>query len=346
MMLRSNKAMPRSHRIEELVFEALSQSSITRRPKTITIPWNAFVFSTREGKVYLPPNIAKGIALAKAADPSRAKGEKLKVKFTHERGSYFPPERMLQSDLTKSVVGHEVLHFVQDVGSRMLRIAKGLPEERTAEIGHDGRAGLRVGPANKLKSVATWLYGMPKRRSRSQAFPYLGVPLSSEAHGELDVEFMTDALSFAQQAAGQFAFNEDEFALFVRFILDRTSETKRFSPRRLQDFKRTVWEMAVEAHNRKYHTTFSTALTPGVRAILRLPARMVAPARQERPVEPVRPVEPAEVRPVTVAHTGLRIVRSKVDGRPAFCIFRGSENTGKYAFSEAKAKEIMGRMRA
>jgi hypothetical protein len=398
--------MSRSPKVEVAVVTALHESQKKRGAEVeIFVPFKDIVFSTRNGKVYLPPTIAKGLEefkkWAKGSPGVRTDGIPLHVRLRPGRGAYHYREWRIDSSFRADTVAHETMHFVQAVGELLLNFAKGkgyVVEKIEAIPGPRGSTVVGVKREDgTYRPLDTRTYGMPKRRSKTH---YYRLAFSRDRakgwhHGERDIEFMSNALSYGMWAAHDATPEADETALarILTYFLRRGAladgTLSRSSPTRMRDFTKAAWDNAVHEFNQLHSGDISRELTPELRTILRLPAAQQArpapkprrkaaapppvppaparvartrarpPARPPTPPPPPPPAPPAPrartqppkqkaatPRQGAALPQGLHIVRESVGGRPAFCIYRGSENTGKYAFSEAKAKEIMGRFRA
>lgn len=376
--MRQNKAMPESPAIVAKVTKALHSGRRTE----LTIPWSDFVFSTREGKTFMPPTLAKGIAILKKTRRPLAGPEGVRLNVVPaERGSFAPDTFLLQSSLREGTLRHETLHFVQTVGDNLIRLTKGDPTA-FAKFGVLDRLHKAVGPGAKkrdlelamLQGVGSGLYGGPKRRSAT-----MGKGISSRSkyakdrpvHALADIEFQTDTLSLAVKTAALPEMSKAtpaELALKIS-INALYNYTHRMKPQRRQDFTRVAFQRAAEMLG------ISSELTPSVKKALGeeagkprrkvataspspTPARTkpAAPARKRTLPFPPPPPTPARRRPTpppkkrtqapAVRSTALRVVETTMNGRKVYAVYRGDEPTGKYGFSEAKANEIMGRMRA
>jgi hypothetical protein len=363
-----------------MVKEALEQS-LTRRNSGIflKVPWDKFIFSTRNGQPYMPPSLQKGLDNL----PSYMRdGVNLTVRHTDDQsaGHFTRGTMELVSPLVTSTIAHETLHFVQFVGQVLLQLGQGHgPDWASARVMRDGQwvvSGSAGG--KKSRPYDTMEYGMPKKRALTRHYrPADGGAHGQDAseHGLRDIEFMSNALSVAHTAALSPLNSPEQIAetLYSTVHFFYPGTTAKFSPQRLRDFYSAMWGYAVQrlveqgAPASKYPPTPTPAIWPILsgqvspsreRALKELAeydrrmerkrrrgaAEAVSPPRPARPASPPPRERPAALPPAAVRGE-YRVVREMVNGREVFSVYKGSTPTGKYAFSEDKARAIMGKLK-
>jgi hypothetical protein len=350
--------MPESPAIVAKVKKALAGRA---KSTTLRIPWSDFVFSTRNGRVFMPPTLAKAIKIVSKGPQELAGADGVTLRVERGRvgsGSFRPGDHTLTAPpLDDSTIRHETLHFVQRVGDALVRTARGdknvfsfagwSARRDSKTSGDEAVEAMRRGGVAAVLALADRqelqalrerthvLYGGPKRRSAhgQRGITDTLAPIrEARYHALLDVEFHTDVLSLADHVKGQ-------AALLGRKVtgseLDALVEKwgKQFTmlmrPVRKKDFLRLAKMKARE-----------------VAADLLVAERPARPTRAPVP-ERVQPPKraPATPRRGAALPQGLRISHEMYEGRMAYVIYRGAEKTGKYAFSESKAQQIMERLK-
>lgn len=360
MNLRQNKPMPESPAIVAKVKKALAGRA---KSTTLRIPWSDFVFSTRNGQVFMPPTLAKAIKTVskRPQELAGADGVTLVVERGPPSGGSFRPAdyTLTAPPQREDVIRHETLHFVQRVGDSLVRTARGdknmfsregwsavvrgrrksAKEMADAAVEAMKRGGVAAVMAladrdmrEAMRESAHLIYGGPKRRS---AHGQRGVDIGDKgiaSHALLDVEFHTDVLSLAHAA-------KDHVDRLGRKVtgseLDGIVEgyaqqfTRLMRPARKKDFLRLAKIKTREVAADLIMADRPTRARP-------------APVRER--VQPPRQT-PTTPRRGAALPQGLRISHEMHEGRMAYVIYRGSEKTGKYAFSEGKAQQIMERLK-
>lgn len=372
--LRQNKALARSLAVEKRVMDALAQSSERGEMVSIYIPYEDFVFSTRDGKVYMPPSIQKGLD---ALDPlERRQGVYVDVLHKPNEGSFTVGLMRLVAPASDSAtIYHEVLHLVQHVGQRLIARGQGRQGSDPAKyIYRDGKQVIAaVREHGKLRPYDTMDYGMPKKRSRTYHYRPAGGdqhrPDHAE-HGKRDIEFLSNALTIAHETSmlsPRATAEQNAEYLNLTLMTGRPRSVSLFSPQRLKDFYTAMWGYAVERLEQagapvgKYpHTP-----TPAIYAILsgnkqperdrvkkemdaykmkmerkRRKAAATPPPPAPPPVRPLKPVKP------TKKAGGYTYKMDSTLGPRAFFIFLDGKPTGKYFFLEEKAQAFCAKQKA
>ena len=187
--LRHNKAMSESPRIVAAVEAAFAKL----RPmshKELIVPWEDFVFSVRDGKPYLPPTLAEGILRVKrgagnVGAQASAKGVRLFLAVGPVGGysGAFHPDSFklsVSSDRPSVVIRHELLHFVQEVGSGLIRVKEGRPAFGVAD-----------------EDIPDPTFGLPKKRIQTRDTWKTFPKNVAGEHGRRDPEHYPNAMSLA-----------------------------------------------------------------------------------------------------------------------------------------------------
>lgn len=193
-MLRQNKPMPASPKIIAAAERALA-SVPTGEIARIFVPWSDFVFSTREGKTYMPPTIAEGIRRVRGDERGhvRASGVHLSLlrsdRDVGNRGTFDPISFRvtLYPTANEATLPHELLHFVQQVGSQLIKLAT--KAEITLEKRGDRYVILRDGkPTGRERLIATPTPRVGKKKSIGQRLPKvafaLALPTGASRHDQ------------------------------------------------------------------------------------------------------------------------------------------------------------------
>lgn len=224
MRLRQNKPMAESPRIVDLVMRTLR----TMKPgeqRNIRVPWSYFVFSTRDGKAYLPPTIAQGmlyrqmkgfdsmgLTLVHLASDTVPHGE-ADVAATYGSGVLTVP-RLYSED----TVRHELLHFTQSVGASMIQAATGrvqtkysfgLPKKKVRT--YDDRVDVEFHPyaltvgTSAAQQMEAWGTGKlsATQRAHEYADAFVDVtPSLKSMMGSMKPSFVKHAAAFALRERG------------------------------------------------------------------------------------------------------------------------------------------------
>lgn len=326
--LRQNKALPESPKIVAAVAAALAK--LRGGGKELIIPWEDFVFSTREGKPYMPPTLAEGIRRVKrrarnVGELATPKGVRLRVTvspFGEYSGSFFPEDFTLSvsPDRPSVVIRHELIHFVQEVGSALIRVKEGRPGFMTAdEVEH---------PPGEHYHTPSVRFGLPKKaiQTRDTWTTFGDEPVEGE-HGRQDPEHYANAMSLAlfgiqyakeagkgrttpERVAKEIVAHAGQFTLL--FDVPEAKARELGLPEKLRmpgvarevALKRAAWEYAANELGMSGEMPASVAKILGISARKvrapvvpsRPPARkLVAPTPARKPVAPA-PKAPAMLR--------------------------------------------------
>ena len=355
-MYRQNKPMPESPKIIERVRRAVKAGGFD-----FNVPWSEFVFSTRDGKPYMPPTLKKGIEMVSRSPHPYAdeKGVWLHVERSMG-GTYDGGKFTIASAPSESAIRHETLHFVQSVGDNLIRVTKGDPTAFTS-----GGMKRRMIEGTKTREEAEkaflaakgfGLFGMPKRRhaTSGKGMTVRGYQTDATVHALHDTEFQTNIISIAvrveehmQSYVPKPMWNPITIANGARE--ESEVKTARMTPERARAFRRGVFQRAAT------DLGLPATLIPPVKAALGetvvippkrerkappKPERKPARERAQPPVRPVPPPKPPQVQRGTTYRIG------KQDGRSAFLIYKDGQPTGKYFYTEDKAKAFCAKARA
>jgi len=307
-VLRTNKPMPESPKAVALVMAARRQlerefrADLMPRPwpefvgKTqVLIPWDHFVFSTRDGKPYMPPSIQKGLdRIQNGYETGRPEVTKRGVLLTiglrpptnNANGAFYPYDLLMgvpprdSNPSADATLRHEMLHLTQMVGSNLIEAGLGFSEVFSQErMDRPQRATRRRGKEQRRMLDYGQVYGMPKRRSHAKFGEFwseiqaLGAPdrkgvvhfLSpiAPAHHHRPVEFhansLTDAAAIMEHAPYS---RESDVATMIDRVLarrwwdEKTKTLDMRSPQRIYDYAQSVWHRVVDEHNATYGTHF------------------------------------------------------------------------------------------
>jgi len=331
--------MPESPKVvaaAEAVFETLTPG----KAKIITVPWGDFVFSTREGRPYMPPALAEGLRrvlrkekhIGQIATP---KGVRLRLRVRTDLnflGQFIDsPLGGMSYELNvrkypgwRDTLRHELLHFTQSVASDLIAASRG------------GRSFPR--PSETPKE-----FGLPKKKLRTydptdlthgrEVDDFLALSM----HGRGDVEHFPNALSVGLQAARAFPslskkptprqladaiveFVGERAALFDREdvehygLSDLLAGSQHPGSAREAAFLKLAWQLATE------ELGMSGDVTPEVSRILGIPVQKsrstVVPRRAIKPSETSKPQPQPEQQEILYTKTGQPY--TKVEGKVRF----------------------------
>jgi len=212
-----------------------------------------------------------------------------------------------------------------------------------------------------LRGEGFGVYGGPKRRAATRG---KGIGASAatagvteQEHALLDAEFQTDAMDVASHTVMTVSKSKrrptgPELATMIVQNRYATMFVTKMEPVRKRDFLRTAYQRAAEMLGMPSALTSQVKAALGEKvvkeaAVRRKPAPVPAAPRPRTKAKPAPvPVAVAKKAPAKkatpAAPKGLHI---RKEGRE-YRVYRGNEFTGKYGFSEEKAMQIMGRMRA
>ena len=145
MLLRPNKPMPESPAILATVRANLPKTEGGKA--VVTIPWKDFVFSTRDGKTFMPPTLQKGLDTIKAGqhrtvlDFASPKGVTLTIQRGERGEGHFAMNTFTLTAFNESSIRHEALHFVQTVGSHLIAMTH--PKSKEWAFRWDGTADIQ-----------------------------------------------------------------------------------------------------------------------------------------------------------------------------------------------------------
>jgi len=331
-----NKPMPESPKVvaaAEAVFETLPPG----KGKVITVPWEHLVFSTREGRPYMPPTLAEGLRrvlrkekhIGQIATP---KGVRLNLRTDPNFSGWFDASPLGGMFYTLNVrkypgwrdtLRHELLHFTQAVASDLIAASHGV----------------RSFPGH---SKTPEEFGLPKKKLRTydpadlthgrEVDDFLALSM----HGRGDMEHFPNALSVSLQAARAFPslskkptprqlaeviveYAGERTALFGRDevehygLSDLLAGSQHPGSAREAAFLKLAWQLATE------ELGMSGDVTPEVSRVLGIPVQKsrstVVPRRTVKPSETSRPQQP-EQQEILYTKTGQPYM--KVGGKVRF----------------------------
>ena len=348
MIYRQNKPMPESPLILERVRRALPRGG-----GYFNVPWSEFVFSTRDGKTYMPPTLKKGIEMVSRTPRHFAGSKGVLVRVERAMGGTYDGDTFtIASAPNENTIRHETLHFVQSVGDNLIRVTKGDPTAFTPG-GMESRMAVGVETQEGadrafLSAKGFGLFGGPKRRhaTKGKGMTKYTYQRDHAVHALHDMEFQTNIVSIAVTVEEHMKayvpkpmWNPITLAIGAR--KESEVKTAKMTPERARAFRRGVF---IRVAN---DLGLPATLIPPVKAALGetvvippKPERKPARERAQPPVRPVPPPAPPQVQRGTTYRAG------KQDGRSAFLIFKDGQPTGKYFYTEDKAKAFCAKARA
>jgi len=310
--------------------------------KVITVPWEDFVFSVRDGRPYMPPALEEGLRRVRRKDKNireiaSPKGVRLRLQRTPAGGDEFMGSfnsypfggmsywlKVQDSPRWRDTLRHELLHLTQATGSDL--IAAGRGEKSFPQT-----------------SASTTDFGFPKKKLRTYDPMSLSHGkevdsfLALSMHGRGDIEHFTNALSIGLQAARAFPslskkptprqlanavveFVGERAALFGRDevehygLSDLLAGSQHPGSAREAAFLKLAWQLATE------ELGMSGDVTPEVSRILGIPVQKgrstVVPRRAIKPSETSKPQPQPEQQEILYTKTGQPY--TKVEGKVRF----------------------------
>ena len=335
--LRQNKAMPESPKIVAAA-EAVLAKLKPGQSKTITLPWEDFVFSVRDGRPYMPPALEAGLRRVMSKSKNirgsiaSPKGVRLRLQRTPAKDGFtgmftaapwgwmFYLLEVRDSPRWRDTLRHELLHLTQETGSDL--IAAGRGEKSFPRT-----------PAS------TTDFGFPKKKLRTYDPPELShgkeVPhtLGPSIHARGDAEHFAVALTAGLAAARSFTKKPTPKQLAEAVYEETVERTALFdsedvehyglsellsgskSPGRARDVAlvQSAWGYATR------ELGMPGDVTPEVSRILGVPVQKsrstVVPRRTVKPSEASKPQQP-EQQEILYTKTGQPY--TKVGGKVRF----------------------------
>jgi hypothetical protein len=329
--------MPESPKIvaaAEAVFAKLKPG----QAKVITVPWEDFVFSVRDGRPYMPPALEEGLRRVMRKDKNirgeiaSPKGVRLRLRRTPAKDGFpgmftaapwgwmFYLLEVRDSPRWRDTLRHELLHLTQETGSDLIAAGRGEKSFPRTD-------------------ASTTDFGFPKKKLRTydpaELSHGVGVPidLGVSMHARGDVEHFAVALTAGLSAARSFTKKPTSEQLAEAVYNETTERTALFdaedveahglsellsgskSPGRAREitFVRSAWDYATR------ELGMPGDVTPEVSRILGVPVQKsrstVVPRRTVKPSEASKPQQP-EQQEILYTKTGQPY--TKVGGKVRF----------------------------